>query len=169
MIQENAQRRLPIAHFPPILPPGWMGVLHLQKDTMTEHAPLRLHLPLADPATPGLLGGSAYSQAASHAFGHAYHEAMQREHPHLHHWFHSAYIVSRLTQRPELSAVDTRFTASGKVRAVLAVRRDGKAWQQVARELRCPTSWLKRWEQVILALVRRFYLPDEEGGWLTPR
>jgi hypothetical protein len=89
---------------------------------------------------------------------------MQQEQPYLRHWFHSDYIVSRLKHRPELSEVDTRFTASGKVRAVLAVRRDGKAWQQVARELRCPTSWLKRWEQVILGLVRRFYLPEEDNG-----
>lgn len=76
-------------------------------------------------------------------------------------WWRSDYIVSRLKQRQELYEEDSPLTSSAKVRAIIAIEKDRKAVQQVARELKCRASRIKRWAETIWQLVRTYYIPEE--------
>lgn len=119
-----------------------------------------LHLPSSDRATPGLIGGCRYTRAAQRRFAQVYREADWNECRHPRDWWRSDYIVSRLKQRQELYEEDSPLTISAKVRAIIAIEKDRKAIQQVARELNCRTPRIKRWAKTIWQFVRTYYIPE---------
>jgi hypothetical protein len=121
----------------------------------------RLHLPSSDRATPGLIGGCRYTRPAQRRLARVYREATWNECRQPRDWWRSDYIVNRLKQRQELYEEDSPLTSSAKVRAIIAIEKDRKAVQQVARELKCRTSRIKRWAETIWQLVRTYYIPEE--------
>lgn len=122
----------------------------------------RFTLPYADQATPGLLGGRAYTNRTRRALGRAVRELNRQvtDDPRPQDWAHIPYVVGRLSQAPEMeqtSQMTARFTAREKIAACAAVEESGFDWRGVARTLGCRVTHLRRWYARMKVLRARYF------------
>lgn len=76
-------------------------------------------------------------------------------------WDEIPYVYNRLREQPELRELDPDWRVSLKLRAISLKKQQRLHNWQIARLFHCSPKQVQRWKDLILELVRRFYIPEE--------